>query len=170
MKDGLIIVGFAVVAIVVGVWLIFFGKNTVPTANPTTNSNLTAAAVNVPYNTLASGMHASVASRTNYLITSQSQLDSLWKLLGATSTPPQIDFNQNLVAAVFAGTEPTTGYQIQVSRVTDSADRTVHITLDAPGPHCQVAQQQTTPFEVVEVPQTNLSFAHAYQFATSTCQ
>lgn len=169
MKDGFIIVGFSLVALVVGAYLVFHGRGAFSNAASAVGGSGLSATVMVPFTPLAEGVRANVDTRANYLITSSAQLGELWKLVAATSTPPAVDFSKEYVAAVFAGKEPTTGYAIAVARVQDARERTVTIKLAAPGAGCAVAKSPTRPYQIVELPRSSLPVTHQYEMATTSC-
>src|SRR5665811_1832324 len=97
----------------------------------------------VPFTKIAQGMQSNVSTRANYLITSPSALSKLWKLIDATTTPPEIDFNRDAVVAVFAGERPTTGYAISVAKIEDTGMRTVSVTIAKPDTTCMTGQAFT---------------------------
>ena len=94
-RDVLILTGAAVVAVGIGMFMFSSGRG-----DP---SNTSSAAV--PFTEIAKGSQSSVERRVNYLITSSSQFNELWKVVTATGTPPKIDFKTHSVIAVFCGTE-----------------------------------------------------------------
>lgn len=166
-QERLIIVGVALVAICIGVYLFLsgnFSSTPLPSA-PNTEST----AVAVPFTPLLRGTYSNVTSRVNYFITSPDQLNELWKMINATSTPPKVDFEKNAVIAVFAGQQPSAGYAIQVSKVVDSSARLVSITIAKPDSNCMKGQSLTTPYELVTIPTTSLPLAHEDLLATATC-
>lgn len=123
----------------------------------------------VSFTELAHGTHSSVAMRKNYLITSTDQLRELWKLVGASGPLPTIDFTMHSVIAVFAGEEPMAGYSIVVARITDGTTRDVVIELTTPGVSCLSAESVTTPYHIVKVPLTTLSYTHQDTATTTGC-
>src|SRR3989338_8171637 len=84
-----------------------------------------AAGTSIPFTELASGTDARVDTRVNYLITTDEELRDLWKLLDGASERPTIDFTRDAVLALFAGEEPTAGYRIAVSAITDTGERKI---------------------------------------------
>ena len=172
MRDVLILIALALFAAVVGFFLYFYGQGTLPTGSGAQSAAVAPAPTGTPVATtvLLSGTRSSIGTRTNYLITTSAELAQLWQLTGAPGTAPAIDFSKDAVIAVFAGTEPTAGYGIAVTGVTDSAtERMVSITLTSPDATCALAQSQTAPFQVVEVPATALTLAHEDIASTTNC-
>ena len=128
------------------------------------------AAVTVPFTALAEGPRSDVSSRVNYLITTQEELDALWELLKEPPPPPTVDFNTKVVAAVFAGKAPTTGYAITVAEGEDVDKRVVKIELTKPDESCVLAQSVTAPYQIIELPKTSLPFTHADTWVTKSCK
>ncbi len=169
MRDTLIIIGLTFVAAIIGVYILFTGNGGLSSASLATGENNNAAAVAIPFTKLAQGEQSSVSSRVNYIITSKSQLEELWKMLRASGQMPSVDFATSSVIAVFAGEEPTAGYAIAVSKVTDGEVRAVTITITTPASACPAARSVTAPYQVVEVPKSPLSLTHEDQTKTAGC-
>jgi len=128
------------------------------------------AAVDVPFTRITEGLQSSVTKPVNYLITSESELAALWKIVKATGEPPSIDFTQEAVIAVFAGERPTAGYSIAVSKVADvEGKRLVTISLMQPASDCVTAQVITAPYEILRLPATPLPLTHEDTVATVNC-
>lgn len=69
------------------------------------------------------------------------------------STPPSVDFTQDVVLAVFAGRRSTSGHSIQVTNLNLSvATLDVRTFEVAPGRNCNVLFVITQPFDFVRVP------------------
>ena len=146
MENRMRICGFIVAVIVMVVLITVYGSSI--------SNSTSVAAASVPFTKLAQGTQSTVSERTNYLITSTSELEQLWKMIGAKGSPPTIDFNKNSVAAIFAGT---------VSRVEDTDVRTVTVIEKS----CPL-KDSTTPYELIALPTTLLNFTHEDQ-ATNNC-
>jgi len=158
----------ALVAIVIGVVVFLYSSSSSTAPSSATGNNQ--AAVAVPFSPLVNGVHSNVQTRTNYLITSETELNKLWKMIDASGEMPNVDFNKNYVAAVFAGAKPTVGYSVQVSKVEDTADaRNVTVTLINPGSNCAEKSSVTAPYTLVELPKTSLPFTHEDQVTTINC-
>ncbi len=159
--------GSIVALAVLATFLILYGRMPIPgepavpqTVQPTP----------VPFTTVATGTRAEVTDRVNYLITNQSELDQLWALLSVKAPEPKIDFNTQALAAVFAGAQPSTGYQVQVTKVVDADKRSVVVTILKPGTGCVTAKTITSPFEIIAFSQTSLPLAHEDSWTVKTCK
>jgi len=160
---GIIIV--AAIAIAIGVYMFYSGQDV-----SSTFPNNQQSAVIVPFTALAEGPRSKVESRVNYLIDTQEELAELWKFLEEPPPVPTVDFKTKVVAAVFAGEVPTSGYDINVVEVQDADKRVVKIELIKPDESCILAQSLTAPYQVIELPKTSLPFTHADTWTTKVCQ
>jgi len=155
---------------VLGAFLIVYGRSGATAPQPAAGVVAQVVPVAaVPFTEVAHGLKSEVMERNNYVITSSGELASLWKLIDATGTPPEIDFKKNAVIAIFAGEQPTTGYAISVAKVEDAGARIVSITLTMPDRNCATGQSLTTPYDIVAVPATSLPFAHKDIPTTKGC-
>jgi hypothetical protein len=138
-------------------------------SSPSGSTPAPVSAVPVSFTTLAQGSQSKIDYRVNYLIVNQNQLSELWTFLKQPPPAPQVDFNTNVVAAIFAGEVPTGGYSIAVAAVEDATKRIVKVNITKPGQNCVLTQSTNAPYQVVEVPKTSLPFTHADVWATTTC-
>ncbi len=60
-----------------------------------------------------------------------------------------IDFNENVVVAVFFGEQPTGGYNIEITEVTETEDNVIIYVLETYPGDCPVIQVITAPYDVV---------------------
>ncbi|MDP2665589.1 MAG: protease complex subunit PrcB family protein [bacterium] len=163
-RDFTGIIFIAVIAIAIGVYMFYSGQD----ASSTFPNNQPSAVI-VPFIALAEGSRSKVESRVNYLITTQKELSELWKFLEEPPPVPTVDFNTKVVAAVFAGELPTSGYGIAVIEVQDADKRVVKVELIKPDESCILAQSLTAPYQVIELPKTSLPFTHTDTWTTKTC-
>jgi hypothetical protein len=165
MKNLLIIVGLLLVTGAV-LYMFFWNSGTIPGLN-----TQAAVATNpVQFVPVVSGTQSSITRRANFLITSKDELGALWTMIDATGFPPAVDFTKEYVVAVFEGQQPTNGYSIAVSQVGDSTDsRNVAVSITKPGSTCVLAQTVTAPYEIIEIPKTDLPLKHQDTIATASC-
>ena len=161
-REVLVLIVVVVVAILAGV-----------AASPFSGqkfSDSSSAAVEVPFTEITNGLQSKVAKRVNYLIRSEVGLQELWKLIEAEGQPPEVDFTQEAVIAVFSGERPTAGHSVAVSKVEDVGDsRVVTISLIQPAPDCVTAQVVTMPYEILKLPATPLPLTHKDSVAIVNC-
>ncbi|HUX80990.1 MAG TPA: hypothetical protein VMV38_01550 [Candidatus Paceibacterota bacterium] len=169
MRDTIIYAVVGVVAIGVGILFFFFGKGTfLSPASPVAHDTAdTAVTVVVPFTPLIQGLHSGIATRTNYLITSSTELSELWKTINAPGTPPTVNFATDQVLAVFAGGEASS--TIQVAKVEDTSVRVVSIAIQALSGTCVSKKTIASPYELVMVPATSLPLTHKDLVATTSC-
>ena len=166
MRDRIILIGSAVAAIVIGV-LIFAYTTKTASKTPLPVVETTPSVSVIPFIKLAEGKQSAITRRVNYFITSQEELSRLWKTVGATSTPPIVDFKVQMVLAIFAGTEQSAA--VAVAKVEDSSARMVSIAIEKLEGSCVKKQSAATPYELVVVPMTSLPLAHTDTIATTSC-
>lgn len=164
MRNTGLLVLFALIAAGAGAAVYMYGNKPLLAPPP---SEVTA--TSIAFTELASGTDASVTKRVNYLITTDDELRDLWKLLGAHGERPVIDFTKEAVIAVFAGEEPSAGYSIAVSAITDTTERMVTVQIAAPGVTCLAAQVVTTPYQVLKMPKSDLPLTHEDITTTTGC-
>ncbi|HUY62307.1 MAG TPA: protease complex subunit PrcB family protein [Candidatus Paceibacterota bacterium] len=171
--NSVILMALAIIAIIGACLIFIYGRQTLgptPTSAPPAATSGGAAAVAVPFEELVAGTHSSVSARVDYLITSASELNQLWTMLGTTDKMPSVDFTNDEIIAVFAGQKPTSGYSIAVSKIEDDgAARTVIVDLTQPGSGCATATALTDPYQIVQVPKTSLPLTHEDQTSTANC-
>ena len=163
----LIVIGILLVATI----FIAFrsSKSPLTTSTPGVPSASTGEAIEVSFRELAHGSQSTVSRRANYIIMSPTELSALWKMIDAGGEAPTVDFSANEVVAVFAGDKPTAGYDIEVIKVEDAGTRLVNVVLTKPGGSCLLAEVQTNPYQIIEVPKTALTLTHEDQTTTPSC-
>jgi len=115
----------------------------------------------VPFKTIAKGVRSSIREPSQIAIRSQTEWQKLWRQHTSTSTAPAplspIDFEKEIVAAVFLGEKPTGGYNVEISsaEIADSA-LTVFVKETFPKPGAIVTQGFTQPFHIVRIETTGV--------------
>lgn len=158
-KESGIIIGAAVAVLIIGGAVYMFMTNSRPEV-PSQNQQAQIQATTVSFTEIARGAKSKIADKSNYLITSQAEMNELWKLVDAKGPVPTVDFSREVVMAIFGGTQPTTGYEISVARVIDAANRVVSVNLVQPAGTCSVKRATTTPYEIIRAPITSLGVTH----------
>ncbi len=176
MRNTLIIGGICVLAIVAGVWLYVREQQPLRTSTQplveTSPAPQAAASTTVPFTVLDHGLVATVyTARKSYVIYSAKEFAAFWqKVHGVGARAPSVDFTKQYVIAVFAGTEPTGGYDIKVSEITDTSDtRAVEVAVTAPGKSCVVNDLVTSPYEFLAVPASDAALMHTDVTHTTAC-
>jgi len=165
MRDNLVIVSVATVLIAAGVASYLYGKTPAPAAVQTAIVDT----VPVSFEEITRGEKSQVTKSVNYIITSEVELNKLWTMLDAEGVPPSIDFKENSVVAVFAGQQETEGYTVSVTKIEDSSQRMVTITLNKPGASCLPTKSDTQSYQIIKVLKTALPMAHEDVTTTESC-
>lgn len=164
-RNTIAIAGVAIVVVAVGTYIALFGSKGLSTTSPLARQG---SAVVVPFTTVVDGVQSGVLERVNYQIVSQEELNNLWKLIKATSTPPTVDFNTEQVVAIFA--RPAPRADISIAKIEDSKVRMFSIAVThQEGPCTASSKSQTAPYQIVKVPATTLPLAHMDIVATTSC-
>ena len=110
----------------------------------------------VSFKTIDKGIRSGIREPLETLIRSQTEWQSLWRRHTSTSTVPAplpvVDFDKEIVAAVFLGEKPTGGYGVEISSA-EVADRslTVFVGETSPKPGAMVTQAINQPFHIVRI-------------------
>jgi len=95
--------------------------------------------------------------RSQRLVTSQTEWASLWARMQQTDgLPSNVDFNENMVIAVFQGQKPTSGYEIEITKIIERDNEIeVRVKETSPGPNCAADTVITSPHHIVELKKSN---------------
>ena len=109
---------------------------------------------------LGRGQRSGVRKAEQLVIQTPEAWQKLWAEHTAKVEPrpplPNVDFNREMVIAVFMGEKPTGGYSIQVTGVKASENAlTVTYRTKQPPPDAIVTQALTQPFHFVAVPKSS---------------
>lgn len=102
---------------------------------------------------LAQGGNSSVRAERMTVIRDPQALAGVWSELGQAGDRPEVDFDQEMVLAVFMGERRTGGYRVEVNDVArDGETLRVSVRMSAPGPNCMTTQALTQPYQIVRLP------------------
>ena len=112
--------------------------------------------VQLSFQTIAKGYRSGVRESLQIVARNNAEWDSAWKRHVSVETnpapPPAIDFNKQIVVAVFLGEKPTGGYDVEVIRVEQSdGELVIHYREKSPLPGGIVIQALTQPFHIIQV-------------------
>lgn len=120
--------------------------------------------VPVEFETFLQGQNSGIASETPSVekITSEEDWAELWSrhqsIMLPTTEPPEVDFESQMIVAVFDREQPTGGYAITIDEIVsgevagdDGSPEIVNVNArrTAPGAGCVVTQALTQPFHMV---------------------
>ncbi|MBI2024224.1 CHRD domain-containing protein [Candidatus Giovannonibacteria bacterium] len=117
------------------------------------------------------GISGANFSRGVVVVRSQGEYDQLRNGISmATSSLPAVNFNNEIVLAVFQGTRATGGFDIQITNVEETLSfLRVMIRETVPGPRCVVTQALTAPFDVVSIQRVNKRVVIDHQVRETQC-
>ncbi|MGI8794060.1 MAG: protease complex subunit PrcB family protein [Acidimicrobiales bacterium] len=105
----------------------------------------------IVFETVAKGAQGPTTAAT-VVARSQAEFDAAWAANGGSGNPSlgSIDYDTQMVIAVFLGQQPNAGYDVEVT----SINSIYEVSYDevSPGAECITAQVLTAPFHVVVVP------------------
>lgn len=106
----------------------------------------------LPMTTVASGTLSSIDEPRQAVIRTPDEWQALWRRHGSADPPPAIDFDRQMVLAVFLGSRPTAGYRVEIvsARKTSQGLRVEYVETQ-PDPDKMVAQILTAPFHLVAI-------------------
>jgi hypothetical protein len=103
--------------------------------------------------TLNSDMMSGVDRAEQVVARNESEWRALWARHAPGRSAPAVDFATNMVVAVFLGSRPSGGYQVQIRGVrTEGNTLVVQWSESRPGPGQVAAQVMTSPAHLVLVP------------------
>ncbi len=115
----------------------------------------------VPFTTIDSGSNSGVNVRHLVAIKDQAEWMALWRRhasnLQPPPTPPNVDFNSEMVVAVFSGERKSGGYGIQVDSIKLAGNKLVVIVSEtSPGPGDITMMMITQPYHIVRLGKSTL--------------
>lgn len=105
------------------------------------------------------GVNSGVTKPARTVVKDRKAWSKLWRRVHARRRPlpepPQIDFETQMVLAVFLGIKRTGGYDVRIVRVVESGRRLeVFVKSSSPAPGDIVTQALTAPYHIVVVPKS----------------
>ena len=120
--------------------------------------------------TLGKGSQSGVRERKFVVIKSESDWKALWNSHASVSVPPKerllVDFQTEMIVAVFSGEKSTGGYSIQISRIQeDSTKHALEVIVheSKPPPGAMVIQALTQPYHIVKLTRIDLPVTFVFQ-------
>ncbi|MDE3153911.1 MAG: protease complex subunit PrcB family protein [Acidobacteriota bacterium] len=108
---------------------------------------------NLPMQVLAQGPLSDIGTARQVVVRTEDEWQALWRQHGVTKLPPTVDFTQNLVAGVFLGSRPSSGYKVEISRAyADGQDLVIEYKVEKPAPGAMTAPIITSPYILVLLP------------------
>lgn len=117
---------------------------------------------------------ASDNERQRALITDDAAWTRFWASLApdpaANGAAPAVDFSKSMVIAAAMPVRPSGGYQLQIEKVTEYADRIeAEVVERSPGASCFTTGAITRPFDVVQVPRRDKPVRFVERSVVASC-
>jgi hypothetical protein len=107
----------------------------------------------LPMRSLDKGQNSQIDAARQVSTRSSDEWTRLWTQHAGGRARPNVDFNKEVVAAVFLGSRPSAGYGVEIVRVRDEgAALVVSYKETRPAPDSVAAQILTSPFHIVAIP------------------
>jgi hypothetical protein len=103
--------------------------------------------------TIARGPMSAITDARQVVVRSSAEWEALWKEHGVTQPLPVVNFSKEIVAAVFLGSRPTGGFNVEILSTRLEGDALiVEYGERRPGRGDIVSQVLTSPFHIVRLP------------------
>jgi hypothetical protein len=110
----------------------------------------------LPITPLAGDQMSAIDSARQVVAKTQAEYDALWREHAPGRAAPPVDFSRNMVVAVFLGSRPSAGFEVQITRVQREGDAAVVTWAERrPGRDQIAAQVMTAPAHIVSVPRVD---------------
>lgn len=117
----------------------------------------------VPFVTVDRGFNSGIRERKLLAVKTQKEWKDLWQAHTAITTPPKslpaVDFEKEMIVAVFSGEKPSGGYRIEILKIEeDTAKREMRVTFRETKPprDAMVTAALTQPHHIVKLKKTDL--------------
>ncbi|MDP3057127.1 MAG: protease complex subunit PrcB family protein [bacterium] len=103
------------------------------------------------FKTIIKGLNGNPTGQGNYVIKSKSEWMPILQKTNA-ELPAPIDFDKDMIIAVFQGGKSTGGYGTEINMIAEKGN-TIEVSVleNSPGRGCAVTQALTSPFHIVKV-------------------
>lgn len=111
----------------------------------------------VAFVTVARGPWSGVREPLDAVVRTPDAWVALWtRHAGASAAPPAVDFTTEMIIAIFAGTRATTGFDVEITRVT-ATDGGLRVSYRErrPAAGTLVNPVLTAPFHIIRLPRTD---------------
>jgi len=139
--------------------LILGGSEVIPSSMDSNKEKI----ISLSFFTIDKGFRSGIKEQKIIATKKEKEWEDLWRLHKGTSLPgqeiPRIDFEQEMVIAVFSGEKRTGGYGIEIKRVEENLEKG---QLDAfslethPSPKSIVIQALTQPYHIVKLKKVDI--------------
>ena len=107
----------------------------------------------LPMRSIDRGQNSQIDAAKQVSAHNADEWSKLWTSHAGNRTRPSVDFNKEVVAAVFLGSRPTAGYAVEIVRARqEGVALVVSYKETRPSPDSVAAQVLTSPYHIVAVP------------------
>jgi hypothetical protein len=124
----------------------------------------------VSFVNLDNGFRSGVREPKFVVIKTVNDLKELWSSHVSGSIPskalPSVDFQKEMVVAVFLGEKATGGYSVEITKIEETRQKrvlTVSIRESKPAPDAMVTQALTQPFHIVKLKKLELATTFVFE-------
>lgn len=113
------------------------------------------------FTTIDNGSQSGIGERGLHVARTEAEWTALWKRHTSRTQPapptPKVDFNADMVIAVFAGTKKSGGYSLGISRIKEAGNKLmVDVVESSPRPGAMTTMALTQPFHIVKLQKSSL--------------
>jgi hypothetical protein len=109
--------------------------------------------VEIPTTTLAGDQMSAIDSPRQSVVKTAAEFETLWRAHSPGRPVPTVDFSRNMVLAVFLGSRPSSGFDVQITNVRRDGELLLVTWAERrPGRDQMAAQVMTAPAHLVTVP------------------
>lgn len=107
-------------------------------------------------------------ARGNYIINTEDE----WNMLfGNTNIWPEVDFNKKTVLAVVMGQKPSGGYSVSLKQLEVGEDEMNFLVQETvPGENCTVTEALTNPYQIIAIDKTDSEIKFLGETIVSNCE
>ncbi len=107
----------------------------------------------VPFGTLARGEDTPVRPSAPFVITGQDTWTAFWAEHSGSATPPEVDFDEEVVIVAGVGERSEAGDSVEIRRVLEVGDGSIiHMVERIPGDFCSPIARSHYPYHVIVSP------------------
>jgi hypothetical protein len=116
------------------------------------------AAPPVKFTTIERGQQSNIDDAKQVVVRTAADWGALWRLHNTAAPQPVVDFGPNIVVAVFLGSRPTGGFDVEITSIVAEGN-TVTVTWRESRPErgAILSQVLTMPYHIVTIPRTAAS-------------
>ncbi len=114
----------------------------------------------IPFTTIDAGLYSGINTRGGLVVRNDGEWIDLWsrhtKDQIPAPPPPNIDFQSQMVVCVFAGTKPSGGYAVRITRVISDGQRLIAYAEESTSPGAFTTMALTQPYHIVKLAANDL--------------